>query len=174
MIKIIPSDHIEISTSLSKTEVNKKLQKNIQAKRAFEFRLTPPKNQKFFEGKLEGNNFQIQRIISGRNSFVPQIKGSFKESVTGTKITMDLKIHGFVIAFMALWLSGVGLALLGILYGVITQGIDPLLAIGPIIMFAFGIGLVHFGYKLEKEKSISVLKKLVEGQILNNTFSNKT
>ena len=173
-MKIIPSDRIEIISHLSKTEVEKRRRENIQPKRGLELRLIRPKNQKAFEGTLFGNNFQVQRVINGKNSFLPQIKGTFNESTNGTKILMDLKIHGFVIGFMAFWLGGVVLALVGTIYGIVTQGTNPLFAIAPLIMFAFGIGLAYFGFNSEKEKSISEMKRIVDGRTRNNTFANNS
>ena len=171
-MKIIPSDRIEIISPLSKTEVEKRLRENIQPKRGIELRLSRPKNQKIFEGTLFGDNFQIQRVINGKNSFLPQIKGTINDSANGTKILMDLKVHGFVIGFMAFWLGGVGLALVGTIYGIVTQGTNPLFAIAPLIMFAFGIGLAYFGFNSEKEKSISEMKRIVDGRTRDNTFAN--
>ena len=171
-MKIIPSDRIEIISPLSKTEVEKRLRENIQPKRGIKLRLTRPKNQKAFEGSLFGNSFQIQRVINGKNSFLPQIKGTINESAHGTKILMDLKIQGFVIGFLALWLGGIGVVMVGTIYGIVTQGTNPLFVIAPLIMFAFGIGLAYFGFNSEKEKSISEMERIVDGRARNNTFAN--
>ena len=171
-MKIFPSDRVELISSLSKEEVEKKLRENIQPKRGIELRLTRPKNQKAFEGTLFGDSFQIQRVIHGRNSFLPQINGTLKEGANGTKILMDLKIHGFVIVFLAFWLGGVGLTLIGAIYAMVTQGVKPVFVVVPLVMFAFGVGLAYFGFNTEKEKSISELKKIVDGRTRNKTFAN--
>ena len=85
---------------------------------------------------------------------------TYQSSVNGTKVTAELKLHGFVVVFMTFWLSGVSLALIATIFGIITQGTNPIAVIIPIIMLAFGFGLGHFGFNMEKEKSIRELKKI--------------
>ncbi|KPM32568.1 Hypothetical protein I595_986 [Croceitalea dokdonensis DOKDO 023] len=135
-------------------------------------RLGRPANQKSFEGTLFGNNFQIQPVIKGKNSFSPQIKGTITDSANGTTILMDLKIHRFVIVFMAFWLGGVGLGFVGTIYGILRQETNPLFAVVPLVMLAFGIGLAFFGFNSEKEKSIAKIKQIVDGKTRNNKFAN--
>jgi hypothetical protein len=48
--------------------------------------------------------------------------------------------------------------------GVVNQGTNPFLLIFPLIMIAFGIGLVHYGFNSEREKSINDLKRILNGQ----------
>lgn len=86
---------------------------------------------------------------------------------------MDLKIHRFVIVFMAFWLGGVGLGLVGTIYGILRQETNPLFAVVPLVMLAFGIGLAFFGFNSEKEKSIAKIKQMVAGKTRNNKFTNR-
>lgn len=159
-MKIIPSEKIEFNTALSITEVNNELRKNIQPKRGIRFGFSKKENDKVFEGNHSNGKFEVQRVIYHRNSFLPQIKGTYQSSVNGTKVTAELKLHGFVVVFMTFWLSGVSLALIATIFGIITQGTNPIAVIIPIIMLAFGFGLGHFGFNMEKEKSIRELKKI--------------
>ncbi|WP_343330601.1 hypothetical protein [Polaribacter staleyi] len=162
-MKIIPSDKIEIVTTLSMQEARKILSENIRPKKIFKFSFNQPQKKELFEGNFEQDNFKIQRIITERNSFLPQIKGQILPSINGTRLVADLKIHSSVIVFMLFWLTFVGFAFITGIIGVINQGINPLFLIVPLIMIGFGIGLINYGFNSQKEKSINDLKKILNG-----------
>jgi hypothetical protein len=74
-----------------------------------------------FEGDVSLQEFNISRIISYRNACIPEIRGRFEGSATGTRIVIEMKMHpmgylflvgGMTIPFVALSLiavSGQGL-----------------------------------------------------------------
>ena len=163
-MKIIPSDKIEILTDLSNQEVRKLLAENIRPKKGLKIGINRSQEKELFEGNFKQDKFEIQRIITGRNSFVPQIKGKIEPNVNGTKLVADLKVHTFVIVFMLFWLTFVGFAFIMGIIGVINQGTNPVLLIFPLIMIGFGIGLVNYGFSSQKEKSINDLKKILNVQ----------
>jgi len=39
-------------------------------------------------------------------------------------------------------------------------------------MIGFGIGLVNYGFNSQKDKSISDLKRIINGQLKEKTFAN--
>ncbi|MFD2697808.1 hypothetical protein ACFSQ0_07370 [Mesonia sediminis] len=164
-MKIIPSDKIEIITTLSNQEVRKILAENIRPKKGLKIGFDKSHKKELFEGNFEQDRFEIQRIITGRNSFLPQIKGKIQPNINGTKLVADLKVHTFVIVFMLFWLTFVGFAFIMGIIGVINQGTNPILLIFPLIMIGFGIGLVHYGYNSQKDKSITDLEKIINGQL---------
>lgn len=160
-MKIIPSEKIEISTNLSNQEVRNVLRRHIRPKKGFSIGFNNQKDDKLFEGSFEQDRFIIQRIIKGRNSFIPQIKGQIQPHTGGTKLIAHLKIHTFVIVFMTFWLGGVFLSLITILVGVIMNETPLFLIIFPLFMLAFGIGLIHYGFNSESKKSINELKRIL-------------
>ncbi|WP_417199799.1 hypothetical protein [Bizionia sp.] len=164
-MRIIPSGKIEITTLLSNQEVRKILEENIRPKKVLTIGFNKPKDNKLFEGFFNQDKFEIQRIITGKNSFLPQIKGQIQPYINGTKIVADLKINTFVIVFMTFWLGGISLAFIGTIIGILKQGTNPFFAIVPLIMVGFGVGLVHYGFNSEREKSINDLKRILNGQI---------
>ncbi|WP_456867220.1 hypothetical protein [Galbibacter sp. BG1] len=89
-MKIISSNKIEITTVLSNQEVRKVLMENIQPKKGLRIGFRKPKDNKLLEGFFEQDRFEIQRIITGRNSFLPQIKGQIQPNINGTKLDADL------------------------------------------------------------------------------------
>jgi len=171
-MKIIPSDKIEILTTLSNQEVRKILTKNIRPKKGLKIGFNKSQEKELFEGNFEQDRFEMQRIITGRNSFLPQIKGKIQPNINGTKLVADLKVHTFVIIFMIFWLTFVGFAFIMGIIGVINQGTNPFLLIFPLIMIGFGIGLVNYGFNSQKDKSINDLKRIINGQIKEKTFAN--
>jgi len=164
-MKIIPSDKIEILTTLSNQEVRKILTENIRPKKVLKFGFNQAQERELFEGNFEQNSFEIQRVITGRNSFLPQIKGQILPNINGTKLVADLKVHTLVIVFMVFWLTFVGITFIMGIIGVINQGTNLLFLIGPLIMIGFGIGLINYGFNSQKEKSINDLKKILNGHI---------
>ena len=164
-MKIIPSDKIEILTSLSTQEVRKILAENIRPNKGLKIRFNKSQEKELFEGNFEQDRFEIQLIITGRNSFIPQIKGKIQPNINGTKLVADLKVRTFVIVFMLFWLTFVGVAFIMGIVGVINQGTNPVLLIFPLIMFGFGFGIVHYGFNSQKDKSIIGLKRIINGQL---------
>ncbi|WP_299780850.1 hypothetical protein [uncultured Formosa sp.] len=172
-MKIIPSDKIEILTTFSNQEVRKILAENIRPKKRLRIGFNNSQNKELFEGKFEQNRFEIQKIITGRNSFIPQIKGQIQPNMNGTKLVADLRVHTSVVVFMIFWLTFVGFAFIMGIFGVINQGVNPFLLVFPLIMIAFGIGLINYGFNSQKDKSICDLKRIINGQIKEKTFANK-
>jgi hypothetical protein len=171
-MKIIPSDKIEILTTLSNQEVRKLMAENIRPKKGLKIGFNKSREKELFEGIFEQDRFEIQRIITGRNSFIPQIKGQIQPNINGTKLVADLKVHTFVIVFTLFWLTFVGFAFIMGIIGVINQGTNPILLIFPLIMIGFGIRLVNYGFNSQKDKSISDLKRIINGQMKEKTFAN--
>lgn len=164
-MKIFPSDKIEITTSLSLEEVRTILTNNIRQKTGVIFGSNNSKNTKLFEGSFEQDRFEIQRVITGRNSFLPQIKMAISDpSMNGTKLIADLTIHKFVIGFMVVWFS---LVTISLIFGSTSLQTNPIFLLVPLIMIAFGIVLVKFGYNIQKNKSISDLKMILNGKLIH-------
>lgn len=164
-MKLIPSVNIELVSTFSKEEIENILKKNVGPRRGIELRFSKPKIDKPFEGYYANGQFEIQRAINYKNSFLPQIKGTVSESVNGTRIWAKLQMHGFVMAFMAIWLGGVSLGLIGSIYVMVSQDANPAIVMVPFLMLAFGVGMVYFGFNAEKDKSINELKRILNARI---------
>ncbi|MCX7548078.1 hypothetical protein OS188_08950 [Xanthomarina sp. F1114] len=161
-MKIFPSEKIELSTKLSNQEVRSILRTYIRPKKIFKFGFKADKENKLFEGYFEQDRFKIQRIIRGRNSFIPQIEGQIQPHTGGTKLIAYLKIQTFVIVFMTFWLGGVSLSFITILVGVIMEDTPLFVIIFPLVMLVFGLGLIQYGFKRERKNSINDLKQILE------------
>lgn len=161
-MKIIPSQTIELTTELSSQEVSAILREHIQPKKGFSIGFPKQRNRKVFEGYFEDNQFQIQKVSDRNNSFLPQITGHIEADVNKTKINLDFKVHSFVLGFVFLWIGLVFMALITVIIGVATQGVNPLLALIPLIMIVFAISITHYGFNDGKENAIIKLKKILK------------
>lgn len=161
-MKIIPSQKTELITELSIQEVRDVLREHIQPKKGFSIGLPQQRNKKVFEGFFESDQFQIRKVSDRNNSFSPQIHGHIKTDLNNTKLIINFRVHGFVLAFIFLWIGLVFMAFITTIIGVVTQEGNPLLALIPLLMIVFAIGLTHFGFNSGKENAIRSLKKVLK------------
>jgi hypothetical protein len=94
-----------------------------------------------FRGTVTGSRFKLRRNISGRNSFLPMIRGRLRATSTGTRISVTMFLQPFTAIFMVVWLTVTG--------GLNSGPFDPVLG----LLFLFGIGLVVFGFFPEAIKA---------------------
>lgn len=164
-MKLIPSKKVLLVSPLSEEQVKGILKDVISPKKRSLFNFKEAKNNTFFEGFIMDNQFQIQRIITYRNSFLPQIKGQFKSSSNGTVISLNLKVQAFVLVFMSIWFSMVSVAFVATFIGVLTQNVQPFAILVPLFMLVFAFALVHFGFSKEEGKAILELRRILSARI---------
>ena len=119
--KYLPYEDYTLTTKLSTSEVFKRLSNNIDHKKsAFPF-WNKTSNAKPYYGQFFENTFEISRVISYRNSFLPVIKGEISPHIGGTKVVIKMSPTIGVILFMCIWMGVVGLACLFILLTGLVQ-----------------------------------------------------
>jgi len=162
---LLPFDNFKLQTKLSQTEVIKRIDGIAEPRKGF--RLFSKQGEKPYQGKLLSDNFEISRIISGRNSFLPIIKGNISAHAGQTEISIRMRPVIAVLVFMTFWLGAVGIACVGIIISGISQfkqskvqGFSPAILI-PFAMFVFGYGLLILSYRAESHKSKAFLKQLL-------------
>lgn len=74
MSQFLPFENIILTTKLSKEQTFIRLTDNIEAEQSFGFGYHNTTYSKPYIGQIIGDNFEIKRAISYRNSFLPQIK----------------------------------------------------------------------------------------------------
>ena len=99
-MKFLPYEDFEIKTSFSPYDSVNRLKKVTGSKRHFWFWQTPKTS---YQGKIEGNQFEISRSIGYRNSFLPIIKGEVRSDLGGSSITISMQLHVLVMLFMIFW-----------------------------------------------------------------------
>ncbi len=159
----LPFETIVIETPLTKEEAISNLTKSIEPEKTFRF--LNKSDTKHFEGQLRGNEFEIKRIISYRNSFLPIVKGRLQTIGTGTRLTVNMRVHVAVMIFMAVWFGFVGLFFVVSLLGSEDNGETILLPLG---MLLFGYALTMGGYLFESYRTKEILTDITKGRIVSN------
>ena len=96
----IPYNQFVIETSLPAEKVMEKLLQVVQPKKFWPNPFSDDRKQ--FEGTVSKDGFRVVRNIYYLNSFIPFIKGRFNSSDSGTRITITMSIHPFVVLTFAL------------------------------------------------------------------------
>lgn len=101
-IMLFKSKNYQIITHLTKDEAIKILEENTTKKKFF----TLGSLKSEFEGFIKDDYFEIEKSISGRNSFNPHIKGNFiKIDDVTTQINFSLKMNWFVSVFIVFFIT---------------------------------------------------------------------
>ena len=156
-MRFLPSDQLEIETTLSAENIAAALSSQIAPKKWF--RLSrPPSDQIVFEGDLSPEGFQISRILPSchHNSFLPVVTGVFLPGPSGVKVAVRLDLPPITTAIMYFVIVGFGFVFIGhtvkILSGqasvVSAEFFFPLL----FIAFSWFMAWVGFGGEAENQK----------------------
>lgn len=162
-MKYLPFEKLTFETDLSEDEVKARLLHNVEEKKYFRF---GKKGNKPYEGYLNGNRFEINRIITYRNSFLPLIKGQIIENNIGTQIQVKMSLYLFVFIFMIFWCGVVGLAFIALFIAAIINNNFQAFILIPLGMFIFGYLLTMIAFKAESSKSKKDLKKILKATIV--------
>jgi hypothetical protein len=149
----LPYETFTLDLPQSPAEAAAQLATIVEPKKYFRF----GKKHTIFEGDVDQREFYLQRIISGRNSFLPLLNGTFEAMPNGTRVKISFVANPAAIAFMTVWLGGALLGGIAAIAGVITQGrpVWGLLFFPPFI--AFGYGLMMSGFRPEVVKAKDLL-----------------
>ena len=163
-MKFLPTENITYKTKLKDTEVINRLSDLVEPERKFRLGLLSSGSTKPYEGQISGQTFDIKRIIRGRNSFLPIIKGIIQRDLNGTTITVKMRLHIFVMFFLCIWCAVVGLGCIAFLTKAFNNSKFDTTAIIPFGMLLFAYVLTMVGFKSESNKSKKDLQKLFEAE----------
>lgn len=159
-MKYLPFEHLIYQTNLSEKEVIVKLSDYMQTKRnRFKFNGNPTKE---YEGFINGNSFEINRIIKNRNSFLPQITGTIQRNNNETQIEVKMRLDWAVFGFLFFWCSFV----LFFLIMTLTQSEISTDILIPFFMLLFAYLLTMLGFKIESKRSKKDLEKMLGAKII--------
>ncbi|SHM19843.1 hypothetical protein SAMN05444360_1099 [Chryseobacterium carnipullorum] len=159
-MKYLPFERIIYRTNLSEQEIITRLSGFVEPKK-FGFGRTSSKE---YEGFINNNCFEINRMINYRNSFLPQIKGTIQKGNYGTQIEVTMKLHVFVFVFLLFWCGFVMFFLISLC--LVQQKISVFFLV-PVGMLLFVYALTMFGFKTESKESKEFLKKSFESEIID-------
>ena len=158
-MKYLPFEHIIYRTNLPEQEVIQRLSDHVQPKK-WGFRNNRTKD---YEGFVEGDRFEINRIIENRNSFLPQINGVVQKKNNETEIEVTMRLQGFVLGFLIMFCGFVVSFFIAV---ATTEKKSPIFFLMPLFMLLFIYVLTRVGFKWESRKSKAYLKERFEAEII--------
>lgn len=147
--------YYQIKTNFSQEEVFKILYENTAEKQLSLF-----KPNKEFLGGIYKDHFIIEKVISGRNSFNPIIKGDFNSiDYNKTLIEFRLNTKPYVSIFSTIWLSFV------IIFFIASIVSSNLIGIGiSLIMIFYGAMLFYLGPLMVQNKILETFENLFQSK----------
>jgi len=97
---LYPSRRREFRTRLSPAEAARALAEEVEPSRWPVFRW----GSKTFQGTVSESAFDIERVISYRNSFLPKVRGTIRADAQGSSISVSMSLSPFVLVLLAVWL----------------------------------------------------------------------
>lgn len=155
-MRILPYRKLEWSSRLSAAEALAALSRQVEPRRWLRLSYGPA----MFLGTVEGSNFEIERAIQYRNSFLPQVRGTVRQAANGCTISMTMALHPFVLAFAAVWLSLAGTAALIFLASALAERSLSPPALIPAGMFALFVLMATASFAYEARKTEKLLKEI--------------
>jgi hypothetical protein len=99
----IPYEKFDIVTDLDQIAVVERLRGQVGTKQP-NWLKSGYVSYKNYTGWVQQDNFEIERVIVGRNSFNPLVKGTITPDGQGCIIRVVMALDPFVLAFLCLWM----------------------------------------------------------------------
>ncbi|MEG4942538.1 hypothetical protein [Microcoleus sp. F4-D5] len=161
-MSLIPFESLTITTSLTFSEVLRRLDEVVTTPKLFRVILPfSPPPVKPYEGTISGKKFKINRIIIGRNSFIPIIEGDIHPQKFGCYIKIRMSLHKIVLGFMILWLWTTGSIGMFALFAWLVEPSVGAIFLPILGMFIFGWLLCLIPFKIEAKAAIKFLSILL-------------
>ncbi|MFC0515101.1 hypothetical protein ACFFGT_12860 [Mucilaginibacter angelicae] len=116
-----------------------------------------------FKGYVSINEFKIEPVIVGRNSFIPVIKGRVELTESGSCLYITMAMHReieYIIIGVAIFLTFAGFG--GWLNSLKSNKFD-LVSLSPFAVLVFIYLMVIYGFNSESNSCKSFLLELLEG-----------
>ena len=145
-----------IKARLSAVEAQRILETLVQPRR-FVLKSDPAaRDLRPFAGHIEGASFKIQRVISGRNSFLPVIVGRVAAEEGGAAIRGHMRLAIPVAIVMSVWM--------GVTLAAAVRDANAVIAAHTltngsaiVLLPLFGVVLIAVGYYPERRKALRLL-----------------
>ena len=119
-----------------------------------------------YDGSIFESDFEISRIISGRNSFKPSIKGNIETTDKLTTIRLTYSIPKAIQIFMGVWFGLIFITLFLLILQFTTDFKFTLSPFVSLSMLGFGYFISKHGFEKEVQVSNIDLLKLFEAKEL--------
>ena len=92
-MKYLPFEKITLETKLTEEEVINRLSDFIEPDDFFRFRMFSfNEPEKLYEGKINGKEFRMNRIVGGRRNVVPVVLGEIENDLDKTIINLTIRL----------------------------------------------------------------------------------
>lgn len=127
--------------------------------------------ERYFSGTLGEDDFRLTPLISGRNAWLPVLRGTITEEADGTcRVEIDARPCWFTRLFMTIWYGGLGAMAVMLALSVKPPSIPALLLALllalpiPGLMALFGFFLGHFAFWIPARKAKQTLLDIWNGE----------
>ncbi len=117
-----------------------------------------------YDGTISETDFELTRIISGRNSFKPLIKGTIETDINGCFINVKFEVSKPVKIFMGFWFGFILFTCLMLILVNLTDIKYTFKGLLPLGMLGFGFFISKYGFEGEVNESKRDLLKLFEAK----------
>lgn len=167
-MNFLPTENITYKSKLKNEDLLSRLAAAIEPEKTFRFPAFSSGSTKPYEGQINGQTFEIKRIIRYRNSFLPRITGTIESHPYGTTIHVKMRLHIFVITFLFFWCGMVGIGSIAIAKHYFEGA-----AFNAIALIPFGILLLVYtltmgAFTFESNRSKKDLQQIFEAGILES------
>lgn len=154
----LPYETVVLETTLPKEEVIARLTREIAPK---SFAFWKKSGDQAFRGSLNGNEFEITRIIGYRNSFLPLVNGHIQASENGTRIALQIRLPPSTLIALAIFIF---LALASFVGSILSSESSGHLQ--EVLLPLFLYGMTMGGYWFEAGRAKSLLRDITDGDIV--------
>jgi hypothetical protein len=166
-MKYLPFEKLRFESNLKEEKIRQRLADHISLKTG-RWTFRSDYDGKTYVGNLGTSDFEMSRIITQRNSFLPRIKGNFETNGSGTLITVRMRLSVFVGVFICIWMGLVGFSCLGVLISLISGSTFKPMMLSPFGMLVFGYLLTLLSFKYESRKSIKHFEEWFEAEAIQD------
>jgi hypothetical protein len=165
-MKYLPYENFYVTTLLTPAKVVERLKKEVEPDTGISFKkMFFRSSEYYFTGYIGYEKFELEPVISYRNSFLPQIKGIIKPHLNGSRIQVVMRLHTGVVVFMGIWMGFVMLLGCAFLLKSFITAEFTLTTLIPLGMMLFAYCLALGGFKYESIDAKNKLNQIFEGSI---------
>lgn len=163
---MIPLEKFTIHSSRNPERVRETLLTVVEPRPWWRWNSRNPAADQPYQGEIGDRAFQISRIISWDNCFLPVINGRITPEDMGSKIEISMSLHPVSFIFLLVWLGTNGnICISAAIDAFSEEKFEPIALIVALItlgMFLSGFLLVFIGFKPEAAKAKKFLRELLE------------
>jgi hypothetical protein len=156
-VTLLPYRRYQADSTAVPSDVEEAVRASVEPRRLLRFGASAHA----FEGEVTAGAFDLRRIISYRNSFLPRIRGTIAPTPEGSRIAVTMSLHPAVFVFMTAWLGFTGIAALVLFVAVLRGAGSAYQPLGPAVMFLFGWGMTLGAFSFEARRAERVLAEII-------------